>query len=1038
MQTDNPVGQSVARDEAIVLRARPIAGPSSSQPQSIERQIIVFLREPPAFPVWLLIFLYAGVGAAFGRADGWPWIGGAAAIALVRVAIAVSALEPRRSAGSQTVHGIAFMATHIAQAVSWVVLLQAPASATHSPMRTATSMAAAMLLSAWCLRGWRLGWLGFVVGWSFATILAVLKLWALAPIASIGLLIWLPATAWAGLTPPQSRPTPGARATRPMQTTGAGRATTPAGGSTRRGVQLAIHAAGVPMIGVYGGRIFDMNKSAETFLGRTMAQCLGQQATDLLKMDPPTALDASDPSGERHALVVAQAPQWSGFARLPVMARIQVGRAAENTAIAVVALAANPVYPADRELGTDARRLADWLGADASDIWYRDETGHLHLPKPFRPGQAIGPAGEPDAFPLAALVPAQERPYINRLYRERLLADQTFDERLTLNGADGAPQPVRVVCLSRPGFGGRAGAVIGVVCDGGACSEAPIAPAQLLSQLPVLVWLIDASGRVIHAQARDVQRWGLTLEHRSTPTWASALALQPGSQESFTRAVQQALDGKPTFDLLNYRSGRSGGRLALRSHLVPFQSLAGQGSTGRAVLVLDTIASVRELLENERVRLSKSQYKDLVGASPNLIWACDAHFRFTFVSQRACSDVYGYAVEELLGSSMGVLLDPDADQIQMRQALAGLRANHPLRDVEMAHITKDKRRITASVSAVALHAPDGGFGGAIGIHVDVTAQKQREQRLAEALRVERSVLDSAGQAIAVVKGGAVARCNDAFLQMLRMRPDELATVPVTDLFAERTHWDEASSAAQRASSADGAVAREIRLRRAGATGGEQFLWCQITLRSVGEGEYVVALADIDQIRRREAHAQHDARHDELTGLPNRRLLSERVRAALATSALRNSGCAILVFDLDGFKPINDRFGHPAGDLVLREIARRLQNIVRPQDTVARIGGDEFALLMPDCGTSQDVEKIAHRILRELAQPLTSSDLGGARLTASLGVVMAPEHGSDPEWLMRLADRAMYDAKVDGGDRVVFSGASALRGAFAEQAARRAS
>jgi hypothetical protein len=76
MQTDNPVGQSVARDEAIVLRARPIAGPSSSQPPSIERQIIVFLREPPAFPIWLLIFLYAGVGAAFGRADGWPWIGG--------------------------------------------------------------------------------------------------------------------------------------------------------------------------------------------------------------------------------------------------------------------------------------------------------------------------------------------------------------------------------------------------------------------------------------------------------------------------------------------------------------------------------------------------------------------------------------------------------------------------------------------------------------------------------------------------------------------------------------------------------------------------------------------------------------------------------------------------------------------------------------------------------------------------------------------------------------------------------------------------
>jgi diguanylate cyclase (GGDEF)-like protein len=372
-----------------------------------------------------------------------------------------------------------------------------------------------------------------------------------------------------------------------------------------------------------------------------------------------------------------------------------------------------------------------------------------------------------------------------------------------------------------------------------------------------------------------------------------------------------------------------------------------------------------------------------------------------------------------------------------RQALVGLRNGRALRDSEMAHLTKDGRRITVAMSAVALRSPDGSFAGAIGINVDMTALKQREARLAEALRVERSVLDSAGQAIAVVKGGAVARCNDAFLQLLQIQADELAASPVSDLFAERTHWNELTGVAERASSSDNAVTREVRVRRyAPGRGPEQFVWCQLTLRAIGDGEYVVALADIDQIRGREARAQHDARHDELTGLPNRRLLSERVRAALATSALRNSGCAILVFDLDGFKPINDRFGHPAGDLVLQEIGLRLQNIVRPQDTVARIGGDEFALLMPDCGSAQDVERIAQRILGELAQPLTTADLGGARLTASLGVVIAPEDGREPEWLMRLADRAMYDAKVEGGDRFVFSGRNTR--AFADQATRRAS
>jgi diguanylate cyclase (GGDEF)-like protein/PAS domain S-box-containing protein len=1029
MERNTASRPAAAPDAATVQKARPVTG--GSLPPLLAQ---VFLREPPAFPAWLLIFLYGGAGAALGRGDGWAWIAVSAAIALVRVMTAVRALSPMASPRGIRIAAAAFVLTHVAQAAAWIVLMHAPATSEHSLVRTATSLAAAMLLSAWCLRGWRSGWAGALLGWCGVTVFVALRMWDSLPLASIGLLIWLPATGWAGLAPPpplQSAPA-APRTTRPGRTT----APTPEG-STRRGVQLAIHAANAPMIAVYDGRIFDMNRSAEAYLGLTAAQCLGLSASEVLKLDPPSALDAADPAVERYALVSVDSSEPAEIAGLPVKARIRLGRSSGHAAIAVVALAAGPEYALDRELGTDARRLAEWLGADSSEVWYRDETGHLYLPKRFDSGRALPRAPDSDAFPLASLVPEDERPYVDTLYREQLTGGQTFDQRLTLIDADGMARSARVVCLSRPGFGGQAGAVIGIASDSQARGKPPIWRSDLLSELPVLIWLIDASGRLVHAHSADVHRWGLRIEPRLRPSWVTALALQAGSEEPFARAVQRALEeGKPTFDLLNYRTSRSGGRLALRSHLVPFHSPAGEGRSRRAVMVMDTIAAVRELLEHERLRLSKAQYKDLVEASPNLIWACDSAFRFTFVSRRACRDVYGHTVEELLGAPMNTLLDPDADQTATRQAMVGLRNNRALRDVEMAQITKDGRRITVAVSGVALRSPDGSFAGAIGINVDVTALKQREARLAEALRVERSVLDSAGQAIAVVKSGAVARCNDAFLQLLQMQPGELAAVPVADLFAERSQWAEVANSAERAVAADGGVAREIRVRRCGPAGSpEEFIWCQLTLRAIGEGEYVIALADIDHIRRREAHAQHDARHDELTGLPNRRLLAERVRAALATSALRNSGCAILVFDLDGFKPINDRFGHPAGDLVLREIAQRLQNAVRPQDTVARIGGDEFALLMPDCGSAQDVEGIAQRILRELAQPLTSSDLGGARLTASLGVVMAPDHGREPEWLMRLADRAMYDAKLSGGDRVVFSGAA---NEYTDPAARRAS
>jgi len=1011
METE-PANRPRPAVDVTTVRTTRLPAPAVLTPE----QRLVLLREPPAFPVWLLIFLFGAVGAEFGGTSGWSWIGGAAVVALIRVLIAIHALTPRQPSPIDSMLGTLFISTHLAQAALWVLLLRAIGSTTHSSMQTATSLVFAMLLSAACMRGWRTGWLAAMAGWGAAAIGTAIGLWDTAPTTSIVLFVLLPITAWAGLAPGKAAK---ARAAQTQIRRSTIAAVPIAGGSTRRGLQLAIHACSAPMIGVYDGRIFELNKSAEAFLGRTTDQCIGRAVNELLRLDPASALDAAFPAVERHALVTAVPSGTTQIGTLPVKARIRMGRSGGHVGIAVVALAES-TESIERELSTDARRLAEWLGAEVTQAWYRDENGHLYVPGPFDSGKARGPHTGSDAFPLAPWVPPADRASVNTLYRDRLADGRAFDEHLTLTDAQGVNRSVRVVCLTRPGYGGQRGAAIGVVCQEQGTHLPAIWRSGLPSELPVLIWLIDSTGCVAHAHTGDVQRWGLRIEPRLRPTWGDALALHPNSLDGFRRAVERALDGKPTFDLLNYRTGRAGGKMALRSHLVPFKS-PSEADSQRAVMVMDTIASVRELLENERQRVSKAQYKGLVEASPNLIWACDAAFRFTFVSRRACRDMYDRTVEELLGQPMGALLDPSADQTNTRQALVGLRNGRALRDVEMAHLTKDGRRITVAVSAGALRLPDGTFAGAVGINVDVTALKQREARLAEALRVERSVLDSAGQAIAVVKGGLVARCNDAFLQLLQMRPDELSTTPVPDLFAERSHWNEASVSAERASVTDGAVAREIRVRRSALVGEpEQFVWCQLTLRAVGEGEYVVALANIDQIRRREADAHHDARHDELTGLPNRRLLSERVRAALATTALRNSGCAILVFDLDGFKPINDRFGHPAGDLVLREIAQRLQNVVRPQDTVARIGGDEFALLMPDCGSAQDVERIAQRILRELAQPLTCTDLAGSRLTASLGVVIAPEHGSDPEWLMRVADRAMYDAKLEGGDRVVFS------------------
>ncbi|HEU0200631.1 MAG TPA: GGDEF domain-containing protein [Burkholderiaceae bacterium] len=280
--------------------------------------------------------------------------------------------------------------------------------------------------------------------------------------------------------------------------------------------------------------------------------------------------------------------------------------------------------------------------------------------------------------------------------------------------------------------------------------------------------------------------------------------------------------------------------------------------------------------------------------------------------------------------------------------------------------------------------------------------------------------DSAGQAIAVVKDGLVARCNDAFMELLQTQPALLQRTPIADYFATADEWRGIAAAADAARGEDRAAVREVQIRRGSRANGLIASWCQLTARSIAPGEYVVVLADIDQIRQRGADALHEAHHDELTGLPNRRLMSMRAATALAATALRNARCALMTVDLDGFKEINDQFGHEVGDQVLRTIAQRLAKVMRPQDTVARRGGDEFARLIPDVGARHDAERIAQRVLHAIEQPIVLDGEPHGVVSGSVGVAIAPDHGQDLERLLQLADLAMYEAKLRGKNCYAFA------------------
>lgn len=162
---------------------------------------------------------------------------------------------------------------------------------------------------------------------------------------------------------------------------------------------------------------------------------------------------------------------------------------------------------------------------------------------------------------------------------------------------------------------------------------------------------------------------------------------------------------------------------------------------------------------------------------------------------------------------------------------------------------------------------------------------------------------------------------------------------------------------------------------------------------------------------------HMAFYDQLTNLPNRRLLEDRLNQLIVQAQRDHLHMSVLFIDLDKFKPVNDELGHEVGDWLLRAVAQRMQTCLRKSDTVARIGGDEFVVLLPEAGNSSDAIRIAESIRVALNAPFIAPDGAGLEITPSIGVVLYPEHADNMRDLLRLSDKAMYRAKNAGRNTI---------------------
>jgi diguanylate cyclase (GGDEF)-like protein/PAS domain S-box-containing protein len=177
--------------------------------------------------------------------------------------------------------------------------------------------------------------------------------------------------------------------------------------------------------------------------------------------------------------------------------------------------------------------------------------------------------------------------------------------------------------------------------------------------------------------------------------------------------------------------------------------------------------------------------------------------------------------------------------------------------------------------------------------------------------------------------------------------------------------------------------------------------------------------EINELKRAELDLQHLATHDLLTSLPNRYLLLDRLEQTILRAKRNKALFAVLYIDLDGFKVINDRYGHDAGDKALKQIAHRINDNVRSSDTVARMGGDEFAVILDTINKQEDAMLVAQKIGEKIGVDFAVNSFR-VRVTASIGISVYPEHGLSAAALLKAADHAMYQAKAKNNACVFFT------------------
>ena len=413
-----------------------------------------------------------------------------------------------------------------------------------------------------------------------------------------------------------------------------------------------------------------------------------------------------------------------------------------------------------------------------------------------------------------------------------------------------------------------------------------------------------------------------------------------------------------------------------------------------------------------------AQYHSLFFEQPNglrLIAGLDGRIKR---ANRGWELALGYTVDEFVGRDIFSLIhenDIEATRVEMQQLARGLSTNY----FENRYRHRDGSYRLLVWSAV---IPEEGRD-IYAVARDITDERAAQYRLAQVA----AVFDNSGEGIIVTDlEGVIRDVNAAFTQITGYSASD-AIGARTNLLSSGRHDKTFYERMWATLEGKGFWRGEIWNRR---KNGDVFpeLLTVTRFGDAQEGGYIGIFTDISHLKDSERQLQQLAHYDQLTRLPNRYLINERLTQSLRRARRRKQRLAVIFLDVDSFKSINDSFGHDAGDRLLTTTAQRLRDVLREDDAIGRIGGDEFLIVLEDVTSAEDIAPIAEKIIDALRLPMTF-DRNEISVSASLGISLYPEDGKSAEVLMRNADAAMYSAKEQGRDTFRFYSDGMTREAF---------